>query len=103
MPQAFAPCGQRGQNFDPPTPDFQRLIQTAMRGESDVLFRPRNNEAVAVQRQFRRNLWGSCPWIVFDPRPVGIPEVAGNVVGGAAEPGEQRAARQEHKRYQIDE
>ena len=32
------------------------------------------------------------------------PEVAGNVVGGAAEPGEQRAARQEeHKRYQIDE
>jgi hypothetical protein len=31
------------------------------------------------------------------------PEVAGNVVGRAAEPGEQRAARQKHKRYQIDE
>jgi hypothetical protein len=32
-----------------------------MRVESDVLFRARNNEAVAVLRQFRRNLWGSTP------------------------------------------
>jgi hypothetical protein len=32
-----------------------------MRVESDVLFGPRNNEAVAVLRQFRRNLWGSRP------------------------------------------
>ena len=34
-------------------PYSNRLIQTAMPVESDVLFRPRNNEAVAVLRQRR--------------------------------------------------
>ena len=50
-PQAFAPCGQPGKTFDPPTRGFKRLIQTGMRVESDVLFRLKNNQAVAVLRQ----------------------------------------------------
>jgi hypothetical protein len=32
-------------------PSFKRLVQTGMRVESDVLFRPKNNEAVAILRQ----------------------------------------------------
>ena len=63
MPQAFAPCGQRGK-ISIRRPPASRLIQTRMRVESHVLFRPRNNEAVAVLRQFRRNLWGSRRQIV---------------------------------------
>jgi hypothetical protein len=55
MPQAFAPCAS-GAKLRSADPGFGRLIQTGMRVESDVLFRTRNNEAVAVLRQHRRNL-----------------------------------------------
>jgi hypothetical protein len=50
MPQAFAPCGSRVKPRSA-DPGFKRLIQTGMRVESDVLFRPKNNEAVAILRQ----------------------------------------------------
>jgi len=41
--------------FDPPPrPSGQRLVQTGIRVESDVLFHPRINRAVAVLRQYSR-------------------------------------------------
>jgi hypothetical protein len=39
MPQAFAPCGQRGK-IRSADPAFRRLIQTGMHVESDVSVPP---------------------------------------------------------------
>ena len=74
-----------------------------MRVESDVLFRPRNNEAVAFLRQRMRNLWGSRPGdrdlcSHFDHPSRRDLEIVGDIAGGAAEPDEQQVLPARHAR-----
>ena len=88
--------------------------------ESDVLSRPRNSQAVADRRQFKRNFGGFSPWIVTcvplpPPAPIEMPDVPVASFAGRPSPDEgkparhapmpgglEHAARQEQELREID-